>query len=72
MHEKLEEYFGDGSRLGVRIKCFIEETTFGNAGALFRLNLTEDFLLLNADAIFDVDFNWMVDFHRSNGGLVTF
>ncbi len=43
----------------------------GNAGALFKLDLKEDFLLLNADAVFDVDFNRMVDFHKSRGGLVT-
>ena len=71
MHEKIESYFGDGEKLGVNISYFIEKTPLGNAGALFKLNLTEDFLLLNADAVFDVDFNRMVDYHRSHGGLVT-
>ena len=33
--------------------------------------LTESFLLLNADAVFDVDFNRMVAFHNAHGGLVT-
>ena len=33
--------------------------------------LTSDFLLLNADAMFDVDFNRFVEFHRQHGGLVT-
>ena len=67
------DYFGDGSRLGVSIQYYNEVTPLGNAGALFKLRnqLTEDFLLLNADAIFDVDFNRMVEFHRSHGGLVT-
>ena len=27
--------------------------------------------MLTADAVFDVDFNRMVDFHRAHGGLVT-
>lgn len=73
LHEKIEEYFGDGSRLGAQIEYFVEETPLGNAGALFKLRdrLKEPFLLLNADAVFDVDFNRMVDFHRSHGGLVT-
>ena len=31
----------------------------------------EPFLLLNADAVFDVDFNRMVRFHQEHGGLVT-
>lgn len=73
MADKIMIFFGDGSRLGVSIQYYNEVTPLGNAGALFKLRdqLTEDFLLLNADAIFDVDFNRMVEFHRSHGGLVT-
>ena len=74
LHEKIEEYFGDGSRLGVKIEYFVEETPSGNAGALFKLRDRigdSPFLLLNADAVFDVDFNRMVAFHKAHGGLVT-
>lgn len=72
--DKIIEYFGDGSQLGVKIDYFVEETPLGNAGALFQLRdkIGEDpFLLLNADAAFDVDFNRMLDFHKKHGGLVT-
>lgn len=67
------DYFGDGSRFGVSIQYFNEETPLGNAGALFKLRseLEADFLLLNADAIFDVDFNRFVEAHKSHGGVVT-
>ena len=73
MSEQIIGYFGDGSRLGVNIEYFVEEQPLGNAGALFKLRdkLTEDFLLLNADAVFDIDFNRFVDYHRKKGGLVT-
>ena len=71
MAEKIQDYFGDGSKLGVNISYFVEEKPLGNAGALFFLDLKEDFLLLNADAVFDVDFNRMVEYHKSHGGLVT-
>ena len=73
MHEKIEAHFGDGSRLGVNIEYFVEEQPLGNAGALFKLRdqLIEPFLLLNADAVFDIDFNRFVQFHRNHGGLVT-
>lgn len=71
LHEKIEEYFGDGSKWGVHIEYFVEDTPMGNAGALFKLDLKEDFLLLNADAVFDVDFNRFVAFHKQHGGLVT-
>ncbi len=71
MADKIMDFFGDGSRWGVKIEYFIEETPLGNAGALFKLELNEDFLLLNADAVFDVDFNRMVSFHKAHRGLVT-
>lgn len=71
LHEKIEEYFGDGSNWGVKIEYFVEDTPLGNAGALFKLNFNDDFLLLNADAMFDVDFNRFVDFHKQHGGLAT-
>ncbi len=54
----ISDYFGDGRQFGVHIEYFNETTPLGNAGALFHLKdkLREDFLLLNADAIFDIDF----------------
>lgn len=75
------EYFGDGAKIspvtgkpfGVHIEYFFEKEPLGNAGALFKIKdkLNSDFLLLNADAIFDVDFQRFVDFHKNHGGLVT-
>lgn len=75
------DYFGDGSGVspatgkpfGVHIDYYFEKEPLGNAGALFRIKerLTEDFLLLNADAVFDIDFNRFVKYHKQKGGLVT-
>lgn len=75
------DYFGDesgnspatGKPFGVHIEYFFEQEPLGNAGALFKIKdkLTSDFLLLNADAVFDVDFNRFVDYHKQHGGLVT-
>lgn len=75
------DYFGDGSKIspttgkpfGVNIDYFYEKEPLGSAGALFEIKdkLTEDFLLLNADSVFDVDFNRFVEFHKKHGGLVT-
>ena len=71
--DKIINYFGDGSQFGVSIEYFVEKTPLGNAGALFKLRekLTDDFLLLNADAVFDIDFNRFVSYHKERGGLVT-
>lgn len=75
------DYFGNGSGIspvtgkpfGVKIEYFVEEEPLGNAGALFRIKdkLTEDFLLLNGDVIFDIDFNRFVEYHYDKGGKAT-
>ncbi len=75
------EYFGDGSKIspatgkefGVNIEYFVEETPLGNAGALFKIKnkLKSDFLLLNADSLFNIDFNRFIKFHKENKALVT-
>ena len=75
------DYFGDGSKIspatgkpfGVHIEYYFEKEPLGNAGALFKIKdkLTNDFLLLNADALFDVDFNRFVKYHEQHGALVT-
>lgn len=75
------EYFGDGSKespvtgkpFRVQIEYYKETEPLGNAGALFRIKdkLTEDFLLLNADSIFNVDFHKFIKFHKEKGGIVT-
>lgn len=77
----IQEYFGDGTGIssvtgkpfGVSIEYYFEKEPLGNAGALFQLKdkLTDDFLLLNADSIFDVDFNRFIAYHKAKGGLVT-
>ena len=71
--EIIIDHFGNGEKFGVHIEYYVEDKPLGNAGALFQLKdkLTEDFLLLNADSIFDVDFNRFTEFHRQNGGLAT-
>ena len=71
MADQIMDYFADGSQFGVKIEYFVEKEPLGNAGALFKLDLEGDFLLLNADAVFDVDFNRFVAYHKEKGGLVT-
>lgn len=74
-------YFGDGSGIspatgkpfGVHIDYYFENEPLGNAGALFDIKnqLTEDFLLLNADSMFNVDFTRFFNYHKTHGGLAT-
>lgn len=75
------DYFGDGGKIspatgkpfGVNIEYYFEEQPLGNAGALFKIKdkLSDDFLLLNADAVFDIDFIRFINYHKEKGGLVT-
>ena len=73
MSNIIMSYFGDGHNFGVNITYYVEKEPLGNAGALFEIKnqLTEDFLLLNADALFDVDFHRFVAYHKAKGGLAT-
>lgn len=71
--QKIIDYFGDGSQHGVKIEYFVEHTPLGNAGALLKLRskLTNPFLLINADVLFDIDLRRMIEFHNFNDALVT-
>lgn len=71
--EKITEYLGDGRRLGVNIEYFIEKEPLGNAGALFKIKdrLTEDFLLINADSIFNIDIKRVIKFHNDKKSIAT-
>ncbi len=81
MGQVIMDYFGDGNNIspvtgdpfGVHIEYYYEREPLGNAGALFEIRdkLTEDFLLLNADAVFDIDFSRMIRYHKEHGGLAT-
>lgn len=62
----IRDYFGDGSKFGVSISYYVEKSPLGTAGALFKMNLTEDFLLMCGDVILDVDFNRFINFHYKN------
>ena len=68
----IRDYFGDGGRFGCNISYFSETEPLGTAGALYKLeNLSDNFILLNGDIIFDVDFSRMIDFHRKKNAAAT-
>ena len=73
MADRIVDYFGNGSRFGVRIDYIREAVPMGTAGALYYLKdkVKDDFLLLNGDMIFDVDFHRLTDFHKSHNADVT-
>jgi D,D-heptose 1,7-bisphosphate phosphatase len=60
----IKDHFGDGSRFGCDISYFTETEPLGTAGALYKLDLCEDFILLNGDVILNMDLNRMLAFHH--------
>lgn len=69
----IRDYFQGGSAFGVHISYYEEAEPLGTAGALAYLKdvLTEDFLLLNGDIIFDVNFERFIQFHKSKHAKAT-
>jgi D,D-heptose 1,7-bisphosphate phosphatase len=66
--EKIQEYFGDGSKWGVEITYFIEKVPLGTAGALSELQhlLDDEFFVFYGDTVMDIDMDTMIDFHKSH------
>jgi dTDP-glucose pyrophosphorylase len=62
----IEEYFGNGERLGVRIEYLREKAPLGTAGALALLNSRPDspFVVTNGDVITDIRYGELLDFHK--------
>ncbi|MDR0550947.1 MAG: HAD-IIIA family hydrolase [Spirochaetaceae bacterium] len=70
---KIKDYFKDGAEFGVSIEYFTETEPLGTAGALFECiqNLGADFLLINGDILFDIDFKRFIEFHYAHKALAT-
>ncbi|GHT56193.1 histidinol phosphate phosphatase [Spirochaetia bacterium] len=69
----IKEYFGDGSKFGCAISYYSEPEPLGTAGALYKIqeSLSDDFLLIHGDIIFDVDFSRFIEFHREQNAWAT-
>ena len=71
----IQDYFKNGEEFGVSIQYFVEEKPLGTAGALFKMlesgKITDDFLLLCGDIIFDIDFNRFITFHRAHNAYAS-
>lgn len=69
----IKEYFGDGLKFGVNIRYIEEKEPLGTAGALFYAKnfVSDDFILLNGDIIFDVDFQRFMQYHKQKGKMAT-
>jgi NDP-sugar pyrophosphorylase family protein len=70
--ELIRAYFGDGSRYGVHITYSYESEPLGTAGPLSLVEgLNEPFIVMNADVMTNIDYNKLLQFHQSHGGVAT-
>jgi len=71
--EIIENYFGDGSKLGVKISYITENEPLGTAGAIRNAAkyIDSTFLVFNADILSDIDITEMVRLHRERGAQAT-
>jgi mannose-1-phosphate guanylyltransferase len=71
--ETIEARFGDGSELGLDLSYSREEALLGTAGGVRNAAgfLGDSFLVVAGDALTDLDFTAMREFHESHDGLAT-
>jgi len=76
--EQIENYFDDGSRFGVRIRCVRDDPRFrGNAGAVYNayvkglIDGDETLLIYYGDVISNIDLGDLLKTHRSMNAAAT-
>jgi dTDP-glucose pyrophosphorylase len=69
----IEDYFGNGDRLGVRIDYLREDRPLGTAGALSLLEPRPDvpFVVTNGDVLTDIRYGELLDFHIRQAAAAT-
>jgi mannose-1-phosphate guanylyltransferase len=75
LSEKIQDYFKDGSSLGMRIEYNIEKELLGTGGAIkdivTKFKINEPFVLVWGDNLMDINFTQMIEtFEDSNAELV--
>ena len=73
MGEVIEDYFKDGSNLGVKINYLKENEPLGTAGAISLIDfpINDPFVVSNGDVLTDIDYGDIVDFHFKNSAFAT-
>ncbi|MGQ9546292.1 MAG: sugar phosphate nucleotidyltransferase [Dehalococcoidia bacterium] len=71
--EQIQDHFGQGDRLGVRISYSIENFPLGTAGAVKNAQrfLDDSFFVFNGDVFTDIDLTHMMRLHRENKARVS-
>ncbi len=71
--ENFQNYFGDGSELGVNISYSVEEKPLGSAGGVKKAlgDSNETAIILSGDGIIDFNIDEILNFHRDKESSLT-
>ncbi len=73
--DQIEQYFGDGSRYGIKIEYAHEKELTGTGGAVKAiakiLPPTEPFFAISSDMLINFDLTSIYRFHKEHGGIAT-
>ncbi|MEZ4736945.1 MAG: sugar phosphate nucleotidyltransferase [Caldilineaceae bacterium] len=69
----IQDFFGDGSNLGMNITYVVEESPLGTAGSVKHAAsyLDDTFLVISGDALTDFDLNRIIQTHKKHDVLTT-
>lgn len=72
-HETIVDYFGDGSKFGMKIAYSIEKEKLNTAGSIyaFRKGVKGTFAVVMGDHLTDIDMKDMLKKHREGGNIAT-
>ena len=73
LKEQIFDFFGDGTKWGVRINYLEEKEPLGTCGSLNLLpsNITEDIIVMNGDIITELYIDKLIRFHQKSKNLMT-
>ena len=73
MPHKIKDFFGDGSKFGVKIKYSFEESPLGTSGSLnnFKEDIKSTFIVVYADVLADFDLKSALRIHKKNNAAAT-
>ena len=67
------DYFKDGSHLGLNINYIEEEKPLGTIGSLslIKPKPNQDLIVVNGDVLTKIDYSNLLDFHKKNNAIAT-
>jgi mannose-1-phosphate guanylyltransferase/phosphomannomutase len=71
--DMIQDFFGDGSSLGMHIHYSVEESPLGTAGSVKNAQefLDDTFLVISGDALTNFNLTKLLKYHKNKGTLAT-